>query len=975
MKSRGLLFPMISILLLLPFMAEGQLCSNRYGPKGNDMIWDRRCSPVTVQWTVHYSDVDDAGVSLEILFDWDDGSQDYVTAVEVDPVTNKWQAVASHTYTSKDLRCLYNPSGALVVNGEVCEASTQEQQVYVWDKDNLNGGYVSADPNVYPVCIGNGATMRFADNTQFNCVPPQLNDDPNTETRWIQWIYGTSNSMSGADVRVGGVVHSYPWAGPVIRLDGPVTGSSEVSLPIQVGNDNKLGEEFEVELRYWNVCNPYEPVYNDYVADRSVIRIVGNPDPTISPEGPVCEFDPVLAFSAATGGGTWSGPGITDAGAGTFDPSIAGAGTHLIFYNVTDGNNCSASDQSSIEVIEAPDGSISPEDPLCLDGAPLDLESATPSGTWSGTGITDVSLGIFDPAVAGLGVHPVVFRTDTDAQGCFGTDTIDLRVMPPPDAAFITGDSAWCQQETNFSFGTVVFSGSEGMVLDLVYEMAGRIDTLTGITTDTMDFLLNNSPGKNIYVLHKVIEWHGSNACEKAIADTLVMMVHPIPDATIELIHEGPCSPVPVTFRAEQGYRKYTWDFGAGPIETSSRQMQNTFSFSYTDNYRIVGNDTIYDLSRDDSTFTCSLVVETFAGCIDSVTTQLTVYPAPDVNFHVHPDIQNYPDSSVQLNNLSSIGNWDYLWSFGDGSTSTEKDPLLHTYRDYGIFDITLKGFNAHCADSMTRRIQILPPPPLANFRPDTMGCPPLSVKFFNNSKYAESYVWDFDDGRFSYESNPEHVFIQHREFYVKLVAIGLSGTDTSTRLVYVYDRPQADFSVYPTSSENLKQLFKFSNNSFNASTYLWDFGDGTTSAEAEPTHIYQDSGTYTVTLYAWSPQECPDTLVKKGLIRVKAGEGSVEFPTAFVWNGNGPSGGHWQEGIIDNTVFHPAVVNASELKLEIYNRWGERLFTSNEVYVGWDGYLDSGELAKEGVYFWKAWVKYVDGMEEILVGDITFLH
>ena len=58
-----------------------------------------------------------------------------------------------------------------------------------------------------------------------------------------------------------------------------------------------------------------------------------------------------------------------------------------------------------------------------------------------------------------------------------------------------------------------------------------------------------------------------------------------------------------------------------------------------------------------------------------------------------------------------------------------------------------------------------------------------------------------------------------------------------------------------------------------------------------------------------------------------------------------------------------------------IFTRWGEQIFETNDLYIGWDGYMKGGTLATEGVYLWKAWVKYVDGVEEILVGDITFLH
>jgi hypothetical protein len=58
-----------------------------------------------------------------------------------------------------------------------------------------------------------------------------------------------------------------------------------------------------------------------------------------------------------------------------------------------------------------------------------------------------------------------------------------------------------------------------------------------------------------------------------------------------------------------------------------------------------------------------------------------------------------------------------------------------------------------------------------------------------------------------------------------------------------------------------------------------------------------------------------------------------------------------------------------------IYTRWGEKVYETNLINKGWDGYLDSGELAIEGVYVYKAWVTYYSGLQEILAGDVTFLH
>ena len=66
---------------------------------------------------------------------------------------------------------------------------------------------------------------------------------------------------------------------------------------------------------------------------------------------------------------------------------------------------------------------------------------------------------------------------------------------------------------------------------------------------------------------------------------------------------------------------------------------------------------------------------------------------------------------------------------------------------------------------------------------------------------------------------------------------------------------------------------------------------------------------------------------------------------------------------------------NAVDLHLIIYTRWGEMIWESRDIYTGWDGYLNSGDLADQGVYVYKAFITYSDGTQEVLSGDVTFLH
>jgi len=134
----------------------------------------------------------------------------------------------------------------LIVNGDLCTSSTQEQIVTVWDDDNHNGGRMHINPLIYPVCFGNSADVRFQDLTQFKLCPPQERDNPNVNTRWIQWIYGTDITMTGTPVTIEGKSKTFPYADDVITLLGPVTGSGVFSDIINVASDKKVGEHFQV---------------------------------------------------------------------------------------------------------------------------------------------------------------------------------------------------------------------------------------------------------------------------------------------------------------------------------------------------------------------------------------------------------------------------------------------------------------------------------------------------------------------------------------------------------------------------------------------------------------------------------------------------------------------------------------------------------------------------------------------------------
>jgi PKD repeat protein len=835
------------ILTLLSLNIFSQNCSIL--SKANNIAPDKLCSPVTASWNVTYTGVNDAGTTVQIMYDWNDGTVVTVAATQSGP--GVFQATTTHTYTSRNDVCNFHPQATLIVNGVVCTSSVQEQIVTVWDDDDHNGGEMHINPEIYPICLGNRADARFQDLTLFNCVPPQESDNPNVSTRWIQWIYGTDYNMTGTPVTINGRSRTFPFSSNVITLIGPVTGSGVWSDFINVANDKLLGQYFQVTLRNWNYCNPYDdpnipgspadPVNGDHppVLTTAIILIVPYPDATITPVDTLCSNSPPVVLSAHDPGGIWSGDGVSG---NTFDPVIAGPGNHIIRYNLTDDNGCSDADNIIVTVVPKPDATITEVGVLCSTDATVILRAHDPGGIWSGPGVTG---NIFDPAIPGPGNH-IISYSITDSHGCSDFDQITI-IVATPDA------------------------------------------TITPVDTLCVD-----SP--------------------------------------------------PVTLTAHD----------QGGIWTGMGVSGNTFNPALAG----VGNHIIrYSIFNTD--------------CPDSDTATITVMPIPEIYIN-SVGILYISGPSITLNATPTGG----IFS-GDGVTGNIFDPATAGLGTHVVQYETIPD-RYGCMASDTIHIRVLrPPPTIADFGPDTVGCSPLTVRFVNRSSFGESYIWDFDDGQYSNDENPVHTYYVPGNYLVRLTANNVAGQSTHNEIITVYQNPSAIFNAYPTNVVNNEQVVVFYNYSYYDSLYLWRFGDGQISTEENPYHKYENPGTYVVSLTVISKDGCVDSAVFETPIIVEWKTGQVRFPNAFRWNGTGPTGGQWKEGLYPEMdyVFRPFFENVIEYKLQIFNRWGVLIYESDDLYKGWDGYFAEGNLAAQGVYVWKVTGRYADGKYFNLVGDVTFLH
>jgi PKD repeat protein len=424
------------------------------------------------------------------------------------------------------------------------------------------------------------------------------------------------------------------------------------------------------------------------------------------------------------------------------------------------------------------------------------------------------------------------------------------------------------------------------------------------------------------------------------------------------------CSPYNVQFINESELSQYhLWNFGEGDNTAGGSPIH------------VFVNDSLVPVQ-----FPVQLIATSVYNCSDTIMKDITVYPSPTANFMATPILQTYPSTTITLENLSSPGYWNYSWDFGDENEhfTTEPDPFTHTYQwdeedlTTRTYTIELRVDNLHCESSKTRQVTITSPVPEAQFIPDAQGCPPLEVQFTNLSQHAHSFKWFFGDGTVALEENPQHIFFDPGEYEVMMIAYGDGGSDTTYRYVTVFEQPVADFFIVNPLIEIPYMPLEVVNQSQKADYFYWNFGDGNYSTEFQPTHYYQHPGHYTITLIAstaTSPQ-CHDTLsLVNGLLVQEACR--IVFPNAFTPDPHGPSGGHYNINNPDNTVFYPLYEGISEYTLEIYNRWGELIFRSNNPEIGWDGYY-RGELSKMDVYVWRFSGRCENGKKLEMAGDVT---
>ena len=389
--------------------------------------------------------------------------------------------------------------------------------------------------------------------------------------------------------------------------EAPITLTAATPGGIWVGT-GVSGDQFDPSNGEGDYTVYYDVINGECAASaETTIHVDALPDATIDPIGPFCTGDASVALTAATTGGTWTGDGVSG---NTFDPVVAGIGTHTITYSIDNGV-CAANNQIEVLVADSYDASIDAVDPLCENADPITLTAATAGGDWSGSGVSGNQ---FDPSVAGAGDHLISYTVGTGS--CEDSDNALISVQALPNVE-ITSPTAICLSEIS---------------MILTADIAGGIWSGAGVSGDVFNA---ETAGIGVHIVtYEVTE----GVC--TVMETIDISVGEAPTVNVDVTNASAStvSDGSATANVSGGLVPYTyaWSNGDGDA-TMEDVIAGDYTLTVTDaaGCETVVNDIVID-------FTNSIAEESIA---------YAVYPNPAQN-EVYIELDNLNANSIDLVNI-----------------------------------------------------------------------------------------------------------------------------------------------------------------------------------------------------------------------------------------------------------------------------------------------------------------------------------
>ncbi len=428
------------------------------------------------------------------------------------------------------------------------------------------------------------------------------------------------------------------------------------------------------------------------------------------------------------------------------------------------------------------------------------------------------------------------------------------------------------------------------------------------------------------------------------LSNVAAAFINPNPDPL------NSCNGFDIPFDNESnGAQFYYWDFGvAGITSDTSTEINPTYSYPAPGQYTVM------------------LIANPGYYCADTTYTTFGVYPLLEAYFDPPPGQcitgNSFDFTAGGAYQNSTQFNWDFAPA-GNPLNSTQQNPQNISYQAPGTYGVTVTYIGEGCTRSYTDSVTVYPLPTINLQISGGNGCEPYPVQFTNESTASDTplqYLWDFGDGETSTEASPLHIYQNEGQYDVTLIAYSLSGcVDTlvlnNPNLITVKPSPTAGFTINPVETDVLAPWVTVTDQSVGGVYCQLYLGVGDTLPNTCSYALaYQDSGTYYISQIVINEVGCPDTLIKP--VRINP---IFRFyaPNAFTPNGD-----------IYNNGWRTYGEGIKTFQLYIFNRWGQKVFESDDIFEEWDGTFMNrgGEISQDGVYVYAVYLTDVFGKKHV---------